>query len=226
MVGLWRRHASAMQTRTTLWTCGQLAPAGKIVWEIAQLAYDPTLPFQRRELPSDVGSKLRSERIALGRSRRSLALAVNIHPRTLARIERGAQKPLWVTLEALCDELHLSVFSVAKRWASDSFNLPQEIEAAPGLGLRALRLGRGMTIVQLASASGISAATISRFERGLTASRRLGRRVGGPAVPHEDRDVVLDNDAVAMAFGLKGSDALRAACIAAISGNRTNDGDI
>ena len=184
--------------------------------EVDQLAYDLTLPFQRRELPDDVGSKIRSARVALGRSRRDLALAVELHPRTLARIERGAQKPLWATLERICDELHLSVFSVARRWAQDSFDLPQEAEGAPGVGLRALRLKHDMTLVQLSSVSGVSAATLSRFERGLTASRKLGRRVGGPGVPHEDRDVVLDNDAIASAFGLEDSKSLRGACIDAI----------
>jgi len=154
--------------------------------------------------------------MALAQSRRALALAVGIHPRTLARIERGAQKPSWPTLEKICEELNLGIFGVARRWARDSVDLPQAVEGAPGLGLRALRLKHGMTLVQLASRTGVSAATLSRFERGLTASRKLGRRVGGPDVPHEDRDVVLDNDALASAFGLNNSTALRSACLAAL----------
>jgi transcriptional regulator with XRE-family HTH domain len=190
------------------------------------MAYDPTLPFQHRELPSDAGIRLRSARIARGLSRQTLAQAVAIHPKTLARIERGAQKPLWATLERICDELGLSVFGIAKRWAQDSFDLPQEGEGAPGLGLRALRVARGMTLLQLADSSGVSAATLSRFERGLTASRLLAGRVGGPGVRHEDRDVVLDNDAVAAAFGLSDSSALSAACSAAAAGNASIQGGL
>jgi transcriptional regulator with XRE-family HTH domain len=119
---------------------GAEARRGFMRSEVDQLAHDLNSTFQRRELPDDVGSKIRSARVALGQSRRDVALAVEIHPRTLARIERGAQKPLWATLERICDELRLSVFSVARKWASDSFDLPQQADGAPGVGLRALRL--------------------------------------------------------------------------------------
>ena len=144
---------------------------------------------------------------------------MGIAPRTLARIERGEQKPLWTTLDRLCDELGVSAASVAPRWVEDSFDVPSNPAAVPGLGLRALRQGRGMTLTRLAELTGVSAATLSRFERGLTASRRLASRVGGPDVAHDDRDVVIGSDAVAQALGFANAGALQRACAAVAPGD-------
>lgn len=182
------------------------------------------LPFQRRDLPENLGPSLRGARSATGRSRRDVAAAVGIAPRTLARIERGAQKPLWPTLDRLCDELGVSAFAVAKPWASQAMDLPTKPNVAPGLGLQALRRERGMTLVALAGLVGVSAATLSRFERGLTASRLLGRRVGGPDLSFDDRDVVLDAERLAPAFGLAGADALGRACRSAFAANAVRAG--
>lgn len=197
-----------MQTRTTL-------AAADL--DGADMAYDPRLPFQRRTLPDGYGAILRTARETAGSTRREVAEAVGIRPRTLARIERGQQKPLWATLNRLCDQLGVSTAVVAKRWLNDSFDVPSSPHTAPGIGLRALRRARGMTLVELSALSGVSAATLSRFERGLTASRLLGGRVGHPDIARDDSDVVLDSDAVAAAFGLDGSASLRAACLAALA---------
>lgn len=180
------------------------------------MAHNPTLPFQRRLLPDGCGAALRAAREGGGATRREVAGAVGIRPRTLARIERGHQKPSWPTLEKLCDHLGVSVAVLAKRWLEDSNDLPTNPIASPGIGLRALRRSRGMTLVELSALSGVSAATLSRFERGLTASRLLAIRVGGPEVDRDDRDVVLDSEPLAAAFGLDGSAALRRACAAAL----------
>lgn len=177
--------------------------------------HDPRLPFQRRLLPEGVGQALRAAREGRGESRREVAAAVGIRPRTLARIERGGQTPLWPTLERLCEHLGVGVADVARRWMQDSLDQPSNPLAAPGIGLRALRRARGLTLVELAGRSGVSAATLSRFERGLTVSRRLARRVGGVGIDPEDRDVVLDNARVALAFGLDDAEALRGACLEA-----------
>lgn len=173
------------------------------------------LPFQRRHLPKDLGATLRTAREVRGATRREIAAIVGIGPRTLARIERGEQQPSWKTLEAIGDALGVSMAVVAKRWLQESFDVPTDPEAVPGLGLRALRLARGMTLVTLSARCSVSAATLSRFERGVTVSRLLPARAGGPAVRWEDRDVVLDNAALASAFGFSSSAQLAAACIAA-----------
>lgn len=181
------------------------------------LSHDARLPFQRRLLPEGCSQALRAAREAAGATRREVAAAVGIEPRTLARIERGHQKPLWPTLDRLCDHLGVSVAVLARRWLRDSLDLPQSPVSAPGIGLRALRKAQGMTLVELAAASGVSAATLSRFERGITASRRLAVRVGGPGLDDDDRDVVLENGELAAAFGFTDCAALRAACLAAFA---------
>ncbi len=179
------------------------------------MGHDARLPFQRRTLPDGLGPALRAAREGLGRSRREVAHAVGIRPRTLARIERGDQKPLWPTLERLCDHLGISVATLARRWLRDSLDVPTDPESAPGVGLRTLRRQRGLTLVELSRLSGVSAATLSRFERGLTASRKLARRVGGPEVDRDERDVVVDHDGVARALGLANGAGLHEACLLA-----------
>lgn len=184
------------------------------------MAHAARLPFQRRDLPEDLGRALRASRARSGRSRREVAEAVGIAARTLARIERGAQKPLWPTLDRLCDELGVSVFTVARPWAAQAFDVPTNPKVAPGIGLRALRRQRGMTLVDLAGRLGVDAATLSRFERGLTASRLLGSRVGGPEVAFDDREVVLNGDRLSAAMGFATHEALERACISAFVASR------
>lgn len=166
------------------------------------MAHDDRLPFQRRHLPDGVGAKLRAARVEASMTRREVARTVGIAPRTLARIERGDQKPLWPTLDRLCDHLGVSASTVARRWIADSFDVPTDPRIAPGLIVRELRRQRCLTLQELAAAAGVSAATLSRFERGLTASRLLARRVGPPDMPREEHDVVLGSDRLARALGL------------------------
>lgn len=180
------------------------------------------LPFQRSDLPEGAGLALRAARELAGRSRRDVADAVGIAARTLARVERGAQKPLWPTLNRLCDELEVSVFTVARPWAEQTVDVPTNPKVVPGLGLRALRRERGMTLVTFAELVAVSVATLSRFERGLTASRLLGRRVGGPEVSFDDRDVVLA-DRLVKPLGFGTAEALEKACLSAFAASRPVD---
>lgn len=99
------------------------------------MSHDPRLPFQRRTLPGGVGTALRSAREARGETRAAVADAVGIRPRTLARIEREAQKPSWRTLDGLCDHLGVSVVALARRWMRDSLDVPSNPSSSPGLGL-------------------------------------------------------------------------------------------
>lgn len=177
----------------------------------------PRLPFQRGDLPDGVGRVLREARVGRNASRREVAGAVGIAARTLARIERGDQKPLWRTIDRLCDHLGVSVVAVAGRWLKDSFDVPSNPQVAPGLGLRALRRERGVTLVELARRSGVSAATLSRFERGLTASRLLAKRVGGSDLAFDDRDLVLHSEWLSVALDFADCEALRDACVSAFA---------
>lgn len=177
------------------------------------MAFDPLLPFQRRLLPSECGARLRAARESQGVSRRDVAAAVGIAPRTLARIERGQQKPRWETLDGLCDHLDVSVVAVARRWFQDSLDVPTNSDVAPGLGLRALRRDRDITLAGLARLSGVSASTLSRFERGLTTSRLLSD-VAGEA-QRRGGDGTYVGLGVARAFGFGDVAGLRGACRAA-----------
>lgn len=176
---------------------------------------DDRLPFHRSNLPAGAGVKLKAARIGAGRSRREIAEAAGVAPRTLARIERGEQLPRWPTLDRLCGALGIDPYLVAPRWSADAYDVPTDPGAVPGLGLRALRRKRGLSMEALSEASGVSVSTFSRFERGLLVSRLLGRRKDQPGVLISERDHVLENDRVASALGCTDSAALRAACLEA-----------
>ncbi len=182
------------------------------------MPHDDRLPFHRANLPPKAGARLLQKRRATGRTRRAVAGEAGLAPRTLARIERCQQAPQWITVKRLCDVLGMDPYSVAPRWDSDSYDVPIDHEAVPGLGLRALRRARGMTLRQLSEATGISIPTLSRYERGLIASRLLGGRQDQPAVPYSERDLLLENDRVAFALGCRDSEALRKACDRAARG--------
>nr|WP_277926020.1 helix-turn-helix transcriptional regulator [Sphingomonas sp. JXJ CY 53] len=164
-------------------------------------------------LPPGLGFALREAREARGLSRREVAASTGIRPRTLARIERCAQCPSWPTLERLCDHLEVNVAAVAPRWLKDSFDVPTSPTEAPGVGLRALRRERGLTLAAVAAGSGVSAATLSRFERGITASRLLGPQMGVGACGDEDLA------RLAKVFGLSDGAALWQACLVAADGD-------
>ena len=180
------------------------------------MPHDDSLPFHFANLPSGVGVKLMEARKEAGRSREDVAAAAGIAMRTLARIERDQQKPLWPTLKRLCDELAVSDYSVAPRWSSDQDEVLTDPAIAPGVGLRALRRERGVSMAQLAKASGVNIATFSRFERGLLASRKLARRLDAQGGLRSEADFVLHNEAVAEALGFKSSKELHAACISVV----------
>ena len=181
------------------------------------MPHDDRLPFHRNNLPKEAGRRLRKARTALGQTRREVAAAAALAPRTLARIERGQQVPSWETVQRLCRALDIDPYGIAPRWSVDSDDVPTDPETVPGLGLRALRRQRGVTLKALAVASGVSISTFSRFERGLLVSRLLARRLGQAPIRYSERDVVLDNDAVAVALGCSDSAELRRECLRAAS---------
>ena len=118
-------------------------------------------------------------------------------------------------LRAVLQAVAAPAYLMDRRWHAHAWN---SAAAVPGLGLRALRRARGVTLRQLADATGISVATFSRYERGLIASRVLGGRRDQPAVPYSVRDLLLENDRVAFALGCRDSEALRKACDRAARG--------
>jgi transcriptional regulator with XRE-family HTH domain len=173
-----------------------------------------TLPFQRRDLPVWLGGTLKAVRVGQRRSRQGVAKTADIAPLTLARIERGDQAPTPATLERICCALGIDVWDVARRWSRDAAATPTDPEISPGLGLRALRRERDLPLTALAARSGVSVSTLSRFERGITVSRRL---TAGPAAGSggQERDVVIDSLPLARAFNFQTVEELRSACISA-----------
>lgn len=177
---------------------------------------DDRLPFLRCHLSPDAGYDIRAARLAAGWSRRNVAAAAGVSAKTLARIERVAQKPVRETLHAICDVLGLSFDTVAgDRWGKDAFDVPENPVAAPGIVIRAMRRLRGTTLRELADVAGVSVSTLSRFERGLTASRLLASRDGGPSVSFLDRDVMLSSVPFATALGFADLNHFGASCLIA-----------
>lgn len=174
---------------------------------------DDRLPFLGRHLSPTVGLDVRAAREAAGWSRREVAEAARLAARTLARIERGAQKPSRETLMAICEVMGLSFHTVAgPRWSDDAADTTNTPDATPGLAVRELLRMRGLTQRQVADAAGVSVATLSRFERGLTASRVLTSRAGHSSVAFLDRDVMMSNAALARILGLADVEQFASLC--------------
>lgn len=144
----------------------------------------PALAFSRGRLPQCLGDVIATVRKGAGLARIDLASAAGIAPRTLARIERGAQRPSPPTLRAVAAALGLRLGQLAPLWAEDEGERVISGAVAPGVAVRVLRIRRGLTQADVAAAAKISVATLSRFERGLHAPRgitALGDRANGAA---------------------------------------------
>ena len=118
----------------------------------------------------------------------------------------------WSTLQRVCDVLDVSTFKIARWWATEAMDVPDNPGSVPGLRIRPLRRARGITLVRLLELTGVSVATLSRFERGVTASRLLVDRPGRDGDDYSDRDQVLSSLPLARALGFADLEALRAAC--------------
>lgn len=139
-------------------------------------------------------------------------MAATVATRTLARIERGQQTPSWSTFERICEVLAVSTITIARRWTIEAMDVPDHVGSVPGLGIRPLRRARGLTLVRLSELTGVSVSTLSRFERGITASRLLVDRPGWEGRRFSDRDQVLSSRPLAKALGFDDLAGLRAAC--------------
>ena len=123
--------------------------------------------FKRRELSANVGSKILDRREILGLSRRIVARRAGIDYRTLGRIERGPQKPTPDTLRRLAVALDTDVELLCNRWGKIEERRPKSGLACLGVGFRALRERKTITLSEAAKAAGISVSTLSRFECGI-----------------------------------------------------------
>lgn len=123
-------------------------------------------------LPPDLGVRVVSARVDAGLTRIALSSAAGVAPRTLARIERGAQRPTPATLRALAAALGVTLDDLAPNWGRDEDERLTSGAVAPGVAIRVLRRRCGLTQADLAAAAGVSVATVSRFERAMHARAR------------------------------------------------------
>ncbi|WCT74196.1 helix-turn-helix transcriptional regulator [Sphingomonas naphthae] len=137
------------------------------------MAREGTHQFKLDDLDERLGQRVRDARNERGLSRMALAPAAGVSRSTIAHIERGDQRPLPGTLRKIAAVLSLPLFVLAPAWEDAEHVRPKSGTEHPGVGLRAIRRDRKLTIAALAEATGLSVSTISRFERGLHATRKL-----------------------------------------------------
>lgn len=143
------------------------------------MAYKNTLtPLSAR--PPDLHLAVRAQRERLHKSRRQLAEDANVSLRTVQRLERGDA----VSADAILRverALELAPATLVPAWRTGDAAL----SGAIGPRLREQRRAMRLTLTQLAEYSGMSAATLSRLERGLL----------GNIDSHDDRigQAMIDN---------------------------------
>ena len=164
--------------------------------------------FSRSDLDAGVADRLKAIRQSKRMTRQELASAAGIARKTLARHEQGRQRPSEPALRRLATALGVQISDLAPGWTDDDLNRLTTGTEHPGIGLRLLRKERGVSLETAAQAAGVDAATLSRFERGMHASRKLARRVEGPI---DDR-LVLTSDALARLLGFEDAEKLTVKC--------------
>ncbi len=124
-----------------------------------------------------IGSYLQELRLSRGVSIRALARSAGVNASTLSRWESGATRPSNYELEAVLRALNAS--EVESQGAWERLNAPRALTHPPpqssladappvplqGNLLRAMRMRKGWTLAQTACALGITAMTLSRWER-------------------------------------------------------------
>ena len=119
--------------------------------------------FPRALVPGDIGRTVRDERRRRRWSQARLAEKAKVHVRTIVRLEAGDHVPNSSLVHALEHILGFENRGLVKGWkdAAD-YDRPGRGEIA-----RRRRLEIGLTLEQVAELAGVSAATLSRFERAL-----------------------------------------------------------
>lgn len=170
------------------------------------------LPTGFISVRADLGAVLRHARRSeagreFGHKQDVLAGAVGISRITLSRIERGHAVPRMDTLNRLMDALDLETADVLEKGqgaqpalrAADT--LRADKEANLGAAIRDARHGRGLSIERVAEAAGVSAAQLSRIERGQSRhSRWFGWHADDEHLDEDDRRRVFLSPVLADLF--------------------------
>lgn len=139
----------------------------------------PRPPLRYAGFRLDLGAVLRARRKALRIKQATLADAICVQRSSLSAIENGHAWPLPDTLEGLMSELDLDWSMVLKKGAPKPPD--QEVGGTDdadrrldlGRALRSGRLQEGSSLWQVAERCGLSAAQLSRLERGQATRSRV-----------------------------------------------------
>ncbi|WP_439571847.1 helix-turn-helix transcriptional regulator [Sphingomonas sp.] len=145
----------------------------------------------------EVGRRLRDARKERGLTQSRIAKRAGLTRETISRAERG-RLPSADTASRICNAIGIDRSEIdLKVPATDAIATHPETTS-----LRSRRRELGKTLAECAAAAGISAATLSRFERGIEHSRALVR------MDQAGRPVELVNVGLASALGFPDVGAL------------------
>lgn len=157
----------------------------------------PTPPRRYAAFRPDLGLVLRARRKADKIKQQTLADAIGVQRSSLSAIENGRAWPMPETLEGLMRELDLEWSMVLKKGATKPPD--QEVGGTDdadrrldlGRALRSGRLQEGSSLWQIAERCGLSAAQLSRLERGHATRTRVYARdpQGGWPVGFKDAEL-------------------------------------
>ncbi|WP_137897221.1 helix-turn-helix transcriptional regulator [Sphingomonas sp. 2SG] len=157
------------------------------------MTFSSSMNFPASAVPRDFGGLLAARRIELGWSQARLARMTGLRRETIVRLERGRRAPTADTVFRLQAALNLEPGELVPAWPEWSpIGLPTY-----GARTRQRRRDLGLSLDMVAAAVGVSAATLSRFERELVASRALAGGHDGPSIGDEIREKAL---AIALGF--------------------------
>ena len=132
------------------------------------------LAFPVGDVPADVGRRVSGARMARRWTQERLAIRSGLSRAAVYRLEGGAGGVRADTLFRVAHALDICIRELVPAWP--------EWEPISGHGqgedARERRRALGLTLVEVAAGLGVSEATLSRFERGIGASRLIPEPAG------------------------------------------------
>ncbi|HRF59542.1 MAG TPA: helix-turn-helix transcriptional regulator [Fimbriimonadaceae bacterium] len=143
--------------------------------------------------PEEIGATLRCARKAAGLSVARTSVLVGLSPATVKRWERGEGLPSARDLGVYLDRLGAPADSPVREIARVSIDdLSRNGGERPVLRfLRAARRRKGITLPELSAATGVSAASLHRYETGERVPESLVRRTIGRALGCNDAELEM-----------------------------------
>jgi len=157
------------------------------------MSFLPSFKFPKSAIPISFGFELLKARTARRWTQARLASAAGLTRETIARLENGHRRPEADTVFRLRAALELEPYALIPAWPEWS------PIGTPALGARSRQRRRdaGLSLQQVASRIGVSVATLSRFEREMSAN-----------------SVAVDLQALAAALGFEDGNDFRGYCAA------------